>query len=98
MDAVALMVMDVDTRSSGMSASSLRMSSSVSMATPTRPTSPIAIPWSLSYPIWVGRSNAVESPVCPASSSSLKRVLVSSAVPNPAYWRMVQKRPRYMVG
>ena len=95
---MALIVMDVDTWSSGMPPSSARMSASESMATPTRPTSPCAMAWSLSYPICVGRSKAVLSPVCPACSSSLKRVLVSSAVPKPAYWRMVQKRPRYMVG
>ena len=95
---MALMVIDVDTRSSGMPASSLRMSSSVSIATPTRPTSPAAMEWSLSYPICVGRSKAVESPVCPAARRSLKRSLVSSAVPKPAYWRIVQKRPRYIVG
>ena len=98
MAAVALMVIDVDTRSSGMPSSSVRMSASESIATPTRPTSPCAMGWSESYPICVGRSKAVESPVCPAARRSLKRALVSSAVPNPAYWRMVQKRPRYMVG
>jgi hypothetical protein len=42
MDAVALMVMDVETRSSGMPSSRQSMSSRLSMATPTRPTSPIA--------------------------------------------------------
>ncbi len=90
--------LEVDTRSSGIPSSSLRMSASVSMATPTRPTSPAAMLASESYPICVGRSKAVERPVWPASRRSLKRVLVSSAVPKPAYWRMVQKRPRYMVG
>ena len=42
MAAVALMVIDVVTRSSGRSASSARMSSTESMATPTFPTSPSA--------------------------------------------------------
>ena len=41
-------------------------------------------------------SKAVESPSPPARSSSLKRPLVSSAVPNPANWRMVHSRERYM--
>ena len=42
MIAVALMVMDVDTLSSGMPSKSTAMSSMESMATPTRPTSPEA--------------------------------------------------------
>jgi hypothetical protein len=40
--AVALMVIEVEMRSSGMSAKRRCMSSSESMATPTRPTSPSA--------------------------------------------------------
>ena len=74
------------------------MSSRVSMATPTFPTSPAAKGSSESRPICVGRSKATLSPVCPASSNARNRSLVWSAVPNPAYWRMVQRRPRYMVG
>ena len=46
MMAVALMVIDVDTRSSGMPSNSRTMSSMESMATPTRPTSPAASGWS----------------------------------------------------
>ena len=42
MIAVELIVIDVDTRSSGMSANSASMSSMESIATPTRPTSPAA--------------------------------------------------------
>ena len=48
MAAVELMVMLVVTLSSGRSANRVRMSSSVSMATPTLPTSPSARGWSLS--------------------------------------------------
>ena len=44
--AVELIVIDVETLSSGRSASSSRMSSIESMATPTLPTSPSARPWS----------------------------------------------------
>jgi hypothetical protein len=95
---VALMVIEVETFPSGMSRRSTRMSSMVSIATPTRPTSPAAMEWSESYPICVGRSKAVESPVCPAFRRWWKRAFVSSAVPKPAYCRMVQKRPRYIVG
>ena len=43
MAAVALMVIDVDTESSGMPSNSKRMSSSESIATPTRPTSHAAM-------------------------------------------------------
>ena len=61
--AVALMVIDVETRSRGMPANRRARSSTVSIATPARPTSPSAMAWSESYPIWVGRSNATDSPV-----------------------------------
>ena len=90
--AVALMVIDVDTRSSGIASSSACMSSTLSIATPTRPTSPSARGESESMPICVGRSKATDSPVWPASSSRRKRAFVSLAVPKPAYWRMVQCR------
>ncbi len=71
MAAVALMVIDVEMRSSGNPSSSVRMSSSVLMATPVRPTSPRASGWSESRPICVGRSNATDSPVWPAASRNL---------------------------
>jgi len=61
--AVALMVMDVDTRSRGIPSNRRARSSTVSIATPARPTSPSAMGWSESYPIWVGRSNATDNPV-----------------------------------
>ena len=69
------------------------------MATPTLPTSPRARGWSESRPICVGRSNATERPVCPR----LEQVVVALvATPrrcrSPAYCRIVQKRPRYIVG
>jgi hypothetical protein len=71
MAAVALMVIDVDTRSRGKSASNVSMSSIVQMATPVRPTSPRASGWSASRPICVGRSNATDRPVCPDASRNL---------------------------
>ncbi len=74
------------------------MSAIESIATPTLPTSPSARGWSESRPICVGRSNAHDSPVWPAASRNLKRSLVDSAVPNPAYWRIVHGRPRYIDG
>ena len=46
----------------------------------------------------VGRSNATLRPVPPAASSCLYRPFVSSGVPNPANWRIVQSLPRYPVG
>src|SRR5438128_1887560 len=82
--AVALMVIEVETLSSGISWNSRSRSSTVSIATPARPTSPSAIAWSESYPIWVGRSNATDSPVCPAAKRWRKRAFVCSAVPKPA--------------
>ena len=69
-----------------------------SMATPARPTSPSERGESESSPIWVGRSNATDRPVCPASRRRWKRSLVLLALPKPAYCRIVQSRPRYMVG
>ena len=68
MGAVALMVIEVDTRSSGMPSKRSAMSSSAAIETPTLPTSPWAIGASGSWPIWVGRSKATDSPVCPWSS------------------------------
>ncbi len=65
--AVALMVIEVFIRASGMSAKRARMSPTCEMGTPTLPTSPRASTWSGSYPVCVGRSNATESPVCPFS-------------------------------
>ena len=44
----------------------------------------------------MGRSNATDSAVWPWLSRYRKRALVSSAEPNPAYWRMVHSRSRYM--
>ena len=65
MIAVALMVIDVETRSSGISSKSSAMSSIESIATPTLPVSPTANGWSESYPICVGRSNATLRPFTP---------------------------------
>ncbi len=47
----ALMVIDVDTLSSGIPSNSARMSARLSIATPTLPTSPCAAAASESYPI-----------------------------------------------
>ena len=63
--AVALIVMDVVTASSGMSFISRPKSSSDEIETPTFPTSPRARSSSASKPIWVGRSNATDRPVWP---------------------------------
>ncbi len=64
----ALIVIDVDTSPMSMPSNSVSMSSSVSIATPSRPTSPSDWKWSESWPISDGMSNAVERPVCPWSS------------------------------
>ncbi len=47
---------------------SVSMSSSESIATPSRPTSPSERAWSESWPISDGMSNAVDNPVWPWSS------------------------------
>ncbi len=64
----ALIVIDTLTSPRSMPANRSRMSSSVSTATPSRPTSPSERWSSESWPIRDGMSNAVESPVCPCSS------------------------------
>jgi hypothetical protein len=79
-----------------------RSTVSGAIATPQRPTSPTDSGSSESRPMSVGRSNAVERPVLafvPLAFSSryLKRRFVSSALPKPANWRIVQRRERYIV-
>ncbi len=64
----ALIVIDTDTSPRSMPANSVFMSSTVSTATPSRPTSPNERGLSESWPIREGMSNAVESPVWPCSS------------------------------
>ena len=64
-----MIVIDVDTWSSGIWSNSTRMSSIESIATPTLPTSPDATGASESYPICVGRSKATDRPWVPASIS-----------------------------
>jgi hypothetical protein len=96
MIAVALIVIDVDTRSSGIPLNNVAMSSIESIATPTRPTSPAARAWSESYPICVGRSNATLRPLTPCERRYRYRRFDSVASANPAYCRIVQGRPRYI--
>jgi len=95
---VALIVIDTDTWSRGISSNSSSRSAMEFTGTPTLPTSAAASGSSESKPSCVGRSKAVDSPVCPPSSSSRKRSLVARALEKPAYWRMVHSRPRYIVG
>ena len=64
----ALIVIDVETWSSGIWSKAIRMSSIVSMATPVRPTSPRQRGLSESRPSWVGRSKAIDRPVEPFDS------------------------------
>ena len=64
----ALMVIETVTWSSGIPRNSVSMSSTVSTATPSRPTSPSERGWSESWPISEGMSNAVDRPVWPCSS------------------------------
>ena len=96
--AVELIVMLVLTLSSEMPLKRTSMSFRELVATPTLPTSPRAIMWSLSYPICVGRSKATLRPVCPWPMRNLYLSLDSLAVPKPAYCLMVHRRLLYMVG
>ena len=73
------MVIEVETSSSGMPSKAIRMSSSVSIATPVRPTSPRQRGSSESRPSWVGRSKAMLRPVEPFLSRYLYRSLDSRA-------------------
>ena len=63
--AVALIVMEVFISASGIPSNSVRISPRCGTGTPTLPTSPRANGLSGSYPVWVGRSKATESPVWP---------------------------------
>ena len=59
----ALIVIETVTSPRSMPANSVSMSSSVSTATPSRPTSPSERGSSESWPMSEGMSNAVDSPV-----------------------------------
>jgi len=62
------------------------------------PTSLRAMRWSRRSPsAWAGRRPR-RAPSAPARAGSGKRWLVSAAEPKPAYWRIVQRRPRNIVG
>jgi hypothetical protein len=65
MAAVELIVMDIEILFRGMPFVRISISESVQIGTPTLPISPSAIEWSESYPVWVGRSKATDSPMTP---------------------------------
>ena len=97
--AVELMVIDVDTRSSGIPSNSSAMSSMESMATPTRPTSPAAstvIGVVAHLGGQIERHAESRDPVLEQLPDTAR--FDSVAVPKPAYWRIVHRRPRYIVG
>ena len=91
-----LMVIDVVISPRSMPRYRSSMSARVSTATPQRPTSPSLMGSSESSPSRVGMSKAVDRPSPPDRMISLKRQLVSSAVPKPANMRMVQSFERYI--
>src|SRR5688500_19427156 len=62
-----LIVIDVETWSRGIPSKRTSMSARLEIATPVFPTSPSERGWSESYPIRVGKSKAVDRPVCPCS-------------------------------
>ena len=82
--AVALMVIDVFIRSSGIPSKTVRRSPRWPMGTPTLPTSPRESSSSASYPHWVGRSNATDRPVWPLARFALNRSFVCAGVAKPA--------------
>ncbi len=82
--AVALMVIEVFISWSGMPSKRVRMSPTWPIGTPTFPTSPRDMGWSLSYPHCVGRSNATDNPVWPFARFALNRSLVWRGVAKPA--------------
>ena len=96
--AMELMVSDTLTRSVAIPSKASSMSDRLSMAMPTRPTSPSARGSSESSPSWVGRSKATLRASCPRAIRYLKRALLSRGVPKPTYWRMVHTRARYISG
>ncbi len=51
--------------------------------TPTLPTSPLARTWSGSYPVWVGRSKAIDRPVWPLARFDRYSSLLALAVECP---------------
>ena len=83
------MVNETLTRSAGIPANASSMSARLSIAMPTRPTSPSARGSSESSPSWVGKSNATLRASCPWLMRYLNLALVSPGVPNPTYCRMV---------
>ncbi len=91
-----LMVIDVVTAPRSMPAKRSCTSARVSTATPHLPTSPSARGSSLSRPISVGRSKAVERPSPPLARMARNRSLVSVAVPKPANIRIVHSFERYI--
>ena len=89
---MALIVIEVFILSSGMPANSRRISPRCGTGTPTLPTSPRASLVSGSYPVWVGRSNATDRPVCPLSRLRWYSALDASAELWPAYVRITHGR------
>ena len=66
-----LIVMDTETRSSGMPSNRVSMSARLEIATPHFPTSPSHSESSESYPIRVGKSKATDRPVVPRARRNL---------------------------
>src|SRR2546425_12116551 len=97
-EAGELIVIDVDTAPISIPPNRISMSRRDGTATPQVPNSPFASGSSVSYPYRVGMSDATLSPVSPWSIRYLNRRFVSSALPYPENIRIVQRRPRYIVG
>ena len=92
----ALIVIEVETLPKSIPENSTSISSSVSIGTPTLPTSPNESSLSESNPNCVGKSNATDNPVCPESNNSLNLSFVSFAVEKPAYCLIVHNLSLYI--
>ena len=79
------MVIEVEILLRSIPLNSNSISSIVDIGTPTFPTSPSAIIWSESYPICVGKSNAIERPDTPFSIRYLYLLFDSAAEVIPLY-------------
>jgi hypothetical protein len=93
-DAVALIVIEVFICPGGMPSSRVRMWPRWTTGTPTLPTSPRASSESGSYPVWVGRSKAIDRPVCPFARLVRYSSFDACAVEWPEYVRIIHGRSR----
>ena len=96
MAAVEFIVIETEIFSKSISLKRFSMSSIVEIGTPDFPISPKDISSSESYPICVGRSNAIDNPLTPLSINFKYLLLDSFTDENPAYCLMVHSLSLYI--